>query len=106
MGFKAENAVFSHLARKTPELGYFKEDQKEVDFITGDLKSPKPIEVKYQDDLSLDDKKLAGVKSFLKHNPTTKSAQVITKNFDKIMNFQGLSIEFISLWRFLLETKS
>ena len=102
LGFKAENAVFVQFSRKGQEVGYFAESQKELDFVVGDYGNPLPIEVKYVDDLGLDDKRLMGLKLFLKKFPKIKRAKVITKSVEKKENFQGTEIEMIPLWQFLL----
>ncbi len=102
LGFKAENAVFVHFLRAGQEVGYFAESQREVDFIAGDFEDPLPVEVKYVEDLGMDDKRLLGLKLFLKRFPDVKKAVIVTKSVEKREQFRGVEIEMIPLWRFLL----
>ncbi len=104
LGFKAENAVFVQFLRSDQEVGYFAESQKELDFIAGGFDDPLPVEVKYVDDLAMDDKRLAGLRLFLKRFDDVKKAKVVTKSVDKRERFQDVEIEIVPLWRFLLES--
>lgn len=102
LGFKAENAVFVHFLRTRQDAGYFAESQKELDFIVGSFEKPLPVEVKYVDRLTMDDKRLAGLKLFLKRFPGVEKAVIVTKSVEGKEQFRGTEIEFIPLWQFLL----
>lgn len=102
LGFKAENAVFVQFLRRGQEVGYFAESQKELDFVVGDYENPLPVEVKYVDDLKFEDKRLMGLRFFLKKFTKIKRARVITRSVEKKEDFQGTEIEMIPLWQFLL----
>lgn len=102
-GFKAETTVFTHLLRQGKEPGYFAESQKEVDFVTGNHKEPIPIEVKYTDDLELSDRRLAGLRLFLKEHPNTQEAVVVTKNVEKEETHRDVRVSFVPIWQYLLE---
>lgn len=103
LGFKAENAVFVHFLRNDQEAGYFAESQKELDFVTGTHQNLLPVEVKYVENLKMDDKRLSGLKLFLKKFPDVRMAKIVTKNIEGVEHFQKTEIEMIPLWQFLLE---
>lgn len=102
LGFKAENAVFVHFLRKGQEVGYFAESQKELDFVAGTPQDPLPIEVKYVDTLDIDDKRLLGLKLFLKKFSGVQKAKIVTKSVEGREHLQNTEIEMVPLWRFLL----
>lgn len=102
LGFKAENAVFVHLLGVKRVAGYFAEAQKELDFVTGTYQTPLPVEVKYVDRLTVDDKRLAGLKLFLRRFPKTEEAEIVTKSVEREERLQGVKIKTIPLWQFLL----
>jgi len=102
IGAKAENAVFTHLLRKKIECGYFAESEREVDFVTGGFKSPLPIEVKYDSDFDLNDKRFAGMKLFLKKYPRIKSFIVISRNKEREIKYNRTWIKIIPLSKYLL----
>ncbi len=102
LGFKAENAVFVQFLRERQDVGYFAESQRELDFVAGGFEKPLPVEVKYTDSLAVDDKRLAGLKLFLKRFNDVERAQVVTKSVEGKERFGNTEIEMVSLWRFLL----
>lgn len=102
LGFKAENAVFVHFLRAGQKVGYFAESQRELDFVTGTFENPLPIEVKYVENLPMDDRRLGGLQLFLKRFPEVAKALVVTKNVARKETFRGTEIELIPLWQFLL----
>lgn len=103
MGFKAENVVYISLLRNGKEPAYFSESQKEVDFVVGDKTGSLPIEVKYVEKLNEDDKKLMGLRLFLKQYPQTKKACVVTKSAEGILNMGGIEVSLVPLWQYLLD---
>lgn len=105
LGFKAENAAFVHFLRTGQKIGYFAQSQKELDFIVGGPESPLPVEIKYVEELSLEDKRLAGLKLFLKKHPQVKKVKVVTKNLERKEDLSGIEIEMVPLWQFLLSPK-
>lgn len=102
LGFKAENAVFVHFLRTGQEVGYFAESRRELDFVTGAYQDPLPVEVKYVEDLGMDDKRLLGLKLFLKRFPDVKKARIVTKSVARKVRFRDVEVEMIPLWQFLL----
>ena len=102
LGFKAENAIFAHFLRTGQEVGYFAESQKELDFVVGAYQKPLPVESKYVEDLRMDDKRLLGLKLFLKRFPNVKKAQIVTKSVARKERFRDVEVEFLPLWQFLL----
>ena len=105
LGFKAENAVFTHFLRTGQEVGYFAESQRELDFVAGPYQDPQPVEAKYVEDLEIDDKRLLGLKLFLKRFPNVKKARIVTKNVARKERFRDVEIELIPLWQFLLRSR-
>ena len=102
LGFKAENAVFVHFLRRGQEVGYFAESQRELDFVAGPYQDPLPVEAKYVESLEMDDRRLQGLKLFLKGFPKVRKAQIVTKNVARREHFRDTEIELIPLWQFLL----
>ncbi|HOS06120.1 MAG TPA: ATP-binding protein [Syntrophorhabdaceae bacterium] len=106
-GARAENAVFMELKRRGMETGYFAEGDLEVDFVLGSRGKPIPLEVKMLDTLDLGDKRLAGLRLFLRRFPESDRALLVTKTISRaIDNFHGVPLEAIPLWRFLLKGES
>ncbi len=103
-GAKAENAVFMELKRKQIDCGYFAESQKEVDFITGDVKKPMPVEVKYISAFDWKDRRFSGFKLFLRRFPQTRKGLLITRNVDTVIKSNHTEIIAVPLWRFLLSS--
>lgn len=102
-GSKAENAVFMELKRNGAQCGYYAESEREVDFITGTYKSPVPIEAKYVDSLDWKDKRLSGLRLFLRRFPETKRMLLVTKNFEGETVLDAASVTALPLWKFLLK---
>ncbi|MBI3921734.1 MAG: ATP-binding protein [Armatimonadetes bacterium] len=102
LGAKAETAVFMRLLRTKQHPGYFAESEREVDFVLGNPTSPEPIEVKYADSLDAADRRLGGLRLFLRRYPNTQVARVIshTQGGDSILN--SAQIQVTPLWKFLL----
>jgi len=103
-GSKAENAVFMELKRNSLQCGYYAESEREVDFITGSYKSPLPVEAKYVDALDWKDRRLSGLRLFLRRFPKTKRVLLITKKFEDETVLDTATINAIPLWKFLLRS--
>lgn len=101
LGAKAENTVFMKLVRDKIDCGYFAHSEKEVDFVVGADKVT-PIEVKYDSAIDLADRRLAGLRMFLRHNPKTDRAIIVTKDYRAELRSDGVEINCIPLWDFLL----
>lgn len=105
-GAKAEAAVFSELRRGGVECGYFAESEREVDFVTGTSRSPRPVEVKYVSSFDEGDKRYAGLRLFLRRFPATKKAVIVTRTVDKEEEMTGTPIRCVPLWKFLLDPQA
>ena len=103
-GAKAENAVFMELKRNQIDCGYFAESQKEVDFITGDVKKPMPVEVKYLSSFDWKEKRFSGFKLFLRRFPQTGKGLLITRRVDTVIKSNNTEIIAVPLWKFLLSS--
>ena len=102
LGSKAENAVLIELLRGGISGGYFAESEREVDFVMGTVESPLPLEVKYLESFDWQDKRFAGLRLFLKRFPATRKALVVTKGAETTMEVNGVEINALPLWKFLL----
>lgn len=102
MGAKAENAVFLHFLRKNEPCGYLVKTQKEIDFVLGSFRQPRPVEVKYDSEFDWAGKKLSGLKAFLKEFPKCEEAIVVSKNVQVEFTEKQTKVEVIPLWKFLL----
>jgi predicted AAA+ superfamily ATPase len=103
-GNKAENAVFMELQRRRISCGYFAESEREVDFITGTLGKPNPVEVKYLSSFDWSDRRFSGVKLFLRRFPNTKRILIITRNVETELKISSVNILIMPLWKFLLSS--
>ena len=101
-GAKAEAAVFAGLRRGGIESGYFAESEREVDFVTGTSRSPRPVEVKYVSSFDESDKRYAGLRLFLRRFPVTKKAVIVTRTVDGEDKINGTPVRCVPLWKFLL----
>jgi predicted AAA+ superfamily ATPase len=97
-GNKAENAVFMELQRRRISCGYFAESEREVDFITGTLGKPNPVEVKYLSSFDWSDRRFSGVKLFLRRFPNTKRILIITRNVETELKISSVNILIMPLW--------
>ncbi len=105
-GARAENAVFMELKRRGMETGYYAESDLEVDFILGSRGGPIPLEVKMLDTLDPKDKRLAGLKLFLRRFPEAEKVLLVTRTVSAtIDDFYGKPLEAMPLWKFLLKGK-
>ena len=101
-GNKAENAVFMELKRRNIPCGYFAESEKELDFVTGGVNDPFPLEVKYISTFDLKDRRFSGLRLFLRRHPKTKRALIISKNIEAEAKANSTEVRVIPLWKFLL----
>ena len=106
LGSKAENAVLIELLRSGISGGYFAESEREVDFVMGTVESPLPLEVKYLESFDWQDKRFAGLRLFLKRFPATRKALVVTKGAETTMEVNGVEINALPLWKFLLSRQN
>lgn len=105
-GAKTENITFFHLARKNIPIGYYAESERELDFACLGFQSPQAIEVKYVTELEWHDKRLTGVRLFLRRYPQTKEVIIITKNVDKKIKGDKVAISMIPAWKYLMQDPS
>jgi len=105
-----ENAVFLELKRKTSsneEINYWKNtEQKEVDFVIREgIKTKKIIQVAYEmtseKTIQREISALIACAKELKQN----SGLIITKDQEKKERIEGIAVEFIPLWKWLLEPR-
>ncbi len=101
-GAKAENAVYIHILRNGLTSGYFAESKKEVDFVLGNIKTPVPIEVKYTSNLEWLKERTSGLRLFQRRFPKTKKAIAVTRDIEMEKSINGLQIQAIPLWKFLM----
>lgn len=99
---KTENIFFFHLTRKNIPIGYYAESERELDFACSNLQSPHAIEVKYVTKLDWNDKRLTGVKLFLRRYPQTREVTIITKSVDKRIEDEKAAISMVTAWKYLI----
>jgi predicted AAA+ superfamily ATPase len=80
--------------------------EREVDFVTGVYKSPLPVEAKYVADLDWKDKRISGLRLFLRRFPKTKRAVLVTRNFEGETTLDAASVIAVPLWKFLLRSSN
>jgi predicted AAA+ superfamily ATPase len=79
--------------------------EREVDFVTGVYKSPLPVEVKYVAELDWKDKRISGLRLFLRRFRKTKRAVLVTRNFEGETTLDAASVIAVPLWKFLLRSR-
>lgn len=104
-GSRAENAVFMQLKRIGIATGYYAESELEVDFIVGTPMEPLPIEVKMLDALDMGDKRMAGLRMFLRRHPAAKRALVVSRSASATREIGDITVEAVPLWKFLLNPR-
>ncbi|MEW6366675.1 MAG: ATP-binding protein [Acidobacteriota bacterium] len=104
-GARAENAVWMELKRRSTEAGYFAESEREVDFVVGSAGEPFPIEVKFVSTLDWQDRRLSGLFLFLRRNPRSRRALVVTHRVEGRKEVDRCSIDAVPLWKFLLRSE-
>ncbi|MFH1176948.1 MAG: ATP-binding protein [Acidobacteriota bacterium] len=104
-GSRAENAVFMELKRRGVAAGYWAESDREVDFVIGAPTDPLPLEVKMLDAVDLADRRLAGMRLFLRRHPETKRALVVSRSTATTLPAGDIGVEAVPLWLFLLNAE-
>jgi len=94
MSKMAENLV----AFKTKANYYWREKEKEVDFVLKD-KEILPVEVKYKKDIR--EKELKSILKFMEKFKS-KRAIIITEDYESEKTVKGKIIKYTPLWRWLL----
>lgn len=96
LGAAAENAVFQKLSQIEKKLGFYYEDQKEIDFLTG---NGDVYEVKYR----LPDISWEKLSASLEKMPSKEFNKIVVLTCDpkKNQTIKGIKIEFESLANFL-----
>jgi predicted AAA+ superfamily ATPase len=101
LGAKIENLVFLHLMQEGLSCGYYAESERELDFACGPFTTPRAVEAKYLSRLEWEDKRLAGVKLFLKRYPAAKHVTVVSKDAEARWRKGHVTVELIPAWTFL-----
>jgi len=102
LGAKAENAVFADLLRRGARVGYYAESSREVDFVSGPPDNPAAVEVKYDNTFDWRDRRLEGVRMFLRRSPGCRSVTVVTRDARAELEANGTKVTAIPLWQYLL----
>lgn len=84
----------------------FPESEREVDFITGNISNPLPLETKYISSSDWKNRRFSGIKLFIKRFSNVRKVLIISKNLEKEMKINTTSISIIPLWKFLLSSVS
>lgn len=94
-----EQSLFSFLKRNNRKIGFYYENQKEIDFVIDDNKS-EFIEAKYKIEKDFD-LKLPKYLNILEKQGK-KRMLFVTKNIEKKQKIQNKIIEYIPLWKLLI----
>jgi predicted AAA+ superfamily ATPase len=103
LGSKAEQAVFVHLLRASAECGYYAESEREVDFVVGSVQQPAAIEVKYDNEFDWSDRRLHGIRLFLRRFPACREVTVVTRDAVAELQAGETRVVALPLWRYLLQ---
>lgn len=104
-GSRAENAVYMELKRNNVQCGYYAESELEVDFVSGTVAAPLPIEAKYITAFDWKDKRFSGIRLFLRRFPKTKKVLLVSKSVEKEVTVDSVDIVVVPLWKFLLNSE-
>ena len=99
-GAKAENVLYIYLRKKGLDMGYFAENDREVDFIINTPDGPVAVESKYVDELEEKDIRLAGLRLFVKKHSPAK-AFVATRSVEREFTIGATRVKAIPLWKIL-----
>ena len=86
----------------TKAVNYWREKEKEVDFILKNNKEILPLEVKYKNNVRI--KELKGLLKFMEKFRII-NAIVITEDYKKEEKIENKNIKFIPLWKWLLKSR-
>ena len=101
IGVRAENTLYNYLSQKAKSIGYFAESTRELDFVTDLGQGPIAVESKYVDELEENDKRLDGLKLYIKRNKPAK-AYVATRSYEKDFVMEKTPVTAVPLWKILL----
>ncbi len=96
IGFAVENCIGMLLAFGGRKISYWRKQNREVDFVAGDI----PVEVKYQN--NIDDGDLLGPVAFLEENGLAEGIVITRETFGE-RKISGKRIRLIPFWIFALE---
>jgi predicted AAA+ superfamily ATPase len=102
LGAKAEMAVFTDFLRRGTPCGYYAESQREVDFVSGSYSAPAPLEVKYDDTFTWEDRRFDGIRLFLRRFPACPEVTVVTRDAVGEVEVGRTKVTAVPLWRHLL----
>ena len=102
----APESFYSELGDALNGITMLSEPERELDFACSSFQSPQAIEVKYVTELDWQDKRLKGVKLFLRRYPQTKKVIIITKNVDKKITDDKVTISMVPAWKYLIQDPS
>ena len=103
-----ENAVYLELKRNTPQqydINYWKSTQgHEVDFVIREgLATKEIIQVTYElKSVTTKDREVRGLVALARESGLDNGL-IITKDFDKVETIDGIKVNFMPLWRWLLK---
>jgi predicted AAA+ superfamily ATPase len=103
-----ENAVYLELKRNTPQqydINYWKSTQgHEVDFVIREgLAIKEIIQVTYElNSETTKDREVRGLVALARESGLDNGL-IITKDFDKVETIDGIKVNFMPLWRWLLK---
>lgn len=100
-GAASEQVLFRYLTQRYSRTGFYFENQKEVDFVTGDQKVLTLWESKYELGINFEQKLVSyvGVAKSLHVNNLT----IVNKNLEKEETIRGTKVKFMPLWKILME---
>jgi hypothetical protein len=102
LGAKTENVVFLHLVKNNPNIGYYAESEREIDFVCGSFKLPTATEVKYESKFDWKDKKFMGVRLFIRRYPSVREVTIVSKNVMQTLKDGKLKISVVPAWEYVL----
>lgn len=97
-----ENIVFNHLRRQNSNVYYWKsKTQKEIDFVIQHKGQKIGLNVCYSDDLP--DREFQGFVDGMQENLGMQRNIIISKNRYDNISYDGVQIEIVPIWAFLLK---
>jgi predicted AAA+ superfamily ATPase len=98
-----ENIVFNHLRRQNSNVYYWKSKaQKEIDFVIQNKGQKIGMNVCYSDDLP--DREFQGFVDGMQEDLGLQRNIIISKNKYENISYDGVQIEIVPIWAFLLKT--
>lgn len=100
LGAAAEQTLFRHLKQEYSQIGFYFENQREMDFVCGNTGKPLAWESKYRLGADFDQKLPIYVRAA--KDVGAGQLMIVNKDVDKEQKIKGVNVKYQPLWKTLL----